>query len=174
MATFLFDLQDTRLSANDPDWKTDIMAMKPDTFREECREAVNSFPAKCSAYDYVDFQLGIKGRKSKEDMSHVIATANGGAQAAENVVGLPHKINLALSDKYDHVMAAIVADSHPDGPDAGEEFVQEAISLSRKYGNVDSLPYKGSNARTLCKRGRDALESGKAPHDVCQWWKNQN
>eukprot|EP00118_Oscarella_pearsei_P000898 m.6091 g.6091 ORF g.6091 m.6091 type:complete len:156 (+) comp14926_c0_seq2:92-559(+) len=132
-----------KLSASSDDWSS----FDPKYFREEYRK-----------------MIGIKGRAPKEDICHIISTANGGAQAAENVFKWRHDFNEALSNKYDHVVAAIVA-YYED-----EDYVERAIVLSRKYGNTEHLGYRGNNAKKLCERGYNALMNGEAPAIVCRFW----
>ena len=102
------------------------------------------------------------------DVCHLISTANGGAQAVENVFLWKRDLNEALGNQYDHVQAAIIAEIKD------EQFVQRAIDLSASYGNRDYGKYAGEqNAATLCQQGRRALNRGLAPSGVLEWWQRR-
>ena len=102
-------------------------------------------------------------------MCHIVATANGGAQAAENVFVWSHEFNEMLGDRNDDVIAAIVAKYK------GVEYVKRAMDLSKEFGNVEhGKAHMRRSAETICRAGRVKLDKGKVPEAIHEWWESVN
>ena len=91
-------------------------------------------------------QLCQSSKYNDADVSHIIATANGGINASENAYMSSKSFNRAIKDSADHINAALV----------GKDRACVAARVSRKYGTYD-----GPTGSELHRQGvRELAEDG--------------
>lgn len=81
---------------------------------------------------------------SDQDVLHIVASENGGADCAENYLFVGSRSpNRAMGSRYDYFYAWLAGTAH----------AREAVRVSRLYGNAKGKRYTGPSAEQLITRG---------------------
>jgi len=79
--------------------------------------------------------------ETDQDVCHIIASANGGADHPDNYVVLGREFNRCIGARYDHLMCYI----------AGKEKCQKAVEASMRR-------YEGPSADSLYAKGKELMK----------------